>query len=181
MQTLIIGGTSNLGAGLAEKFKNLGSITVTGRELDIASLTHRITLLDMMSDYDIIINNAYCGDNQRSLLLNAFDRYKDTNKIFVNVESIHAWREGNLTKDQIEYATDKLALVTARKHLQKLPRKMKIIGVCPSIIDTTYNKNKQVPKMSIDHAAEIIFGNVVLTIDTDTEVSEIIFQKVRGE
>ena len=51
-------------------------------------------------------------------------------------------REGQLTVDQIAYATDKLALVTARRHLQKLPRQMKIIGICPATVDTKYNASK---------------------------------------
>lgn len=176
MQTLIIGGKRGLGKGLIDQFSELGEVVVTGKELDITNNNCQVILLDMMSIADIIINNAYAGSGQRDLLLTAFSRYSTSSKIFINIESVNAWREGELTPSQIIYATDKLALVSARRHLQKLPRNMSLIGVCPSTIDTEFNKNKNVSKMTISETAKIIFDCAKYAI-SGIEVSEIHIRK----
>ncbi len=177
MRVLVIGGTSGIGASIVKVFKDNGhEVTATGRELDIGSESARHHLVYLMNTADTIVNCAYSGSNQRELLFKAFDEYKDQNKIFINIESANAWREGQLTVDQIAYVTDKLALVTARRHLQKLPRQMKIIGICPATVDTKYNASKNIPKMKVDSVAIIIYNAVTTVLEYGIELSEIHMQ-----
>lgn len=178
MRTLVIGGSRGLGAALVDQFGvgYANTVKYTGSELDISNPESRKILVDYVEEYDVVINNAYCGSGQRDLMLEIFDRYKDTNKVLVNIESMNAWRQGPLNSNQIMYATDKLALVEARRHLQRLPRSLKIIGICPAMIDTEYNKNKPGPKMSAVDVALIVF-NVVQYTRSGIEVLEIHLQR----
>ena len=94
-------------------------------------------------DTNIFINNAYDDYAQISLLYAIFDKWKDQNKLIVNISSLMT--EGTKSFEH-PYTIHKAALDKAHEQLVATKSKVKLLNIKPGWIDTPkvaeYNVNK---------------------------------------
>lgn len=176
----ITGHTSGVGA-ILEQYYRTAPINLllysrsNGYDLNDKSIRDTIIKELIQSKVDIFYNNAYC-DSQVDLLYEVFEAWRHEPKLIVNMCSINHSLTNPKGIPQSRYSVDKHALYNASNHLRTLDRQCKILTVIPGIIDTAYNQNKQVPKMTLTDALDIIIDAVETNTSKTIEIQEIKFE-----
>ena len=150
MKIVITGHTQGLGLAF---FRNFSAHNVIGfsrsNGYNIANLTSRIKILDAIKDADIFINNAYNNydDSQLQLLEEAYNLWKGTNKIIVNVSSRYTTGHEKYCKDK-----EQQDMFCKSKEFT-LPH---IINLKPGLVDT--NRVKHIPGkiLSIEEVVAVL-------------------------
>lgn len=87
MKYAITGHTSGIGKYIYEKLQPniIGFSKSTGYDITIPE--HRFKMIAESEDCDIFINNAHCGFGQVYLFLEIFKKWRNSDKIIINVGS----------------------------------------------------------------------------------------------
>lgn len=125
---IITGHTARIGKYLYEKFP--GSVGMSRSNGWNIGNTEKI--IEAAKDHDVIINNAHGqGFQQTQLLIDLFNAYRDSNKIFINIGTDAAY----LSRWAVVYEAypiEKSALHAAVEHLQNLKHSCKISLIEPN-------------------------------------------------
>lgn len=167
---LIITGTSrDIGAGLAKICKEL-NIDVIEINRSLFDLTDQANLNKIeflvKSTPNIIgcINNSYAeGYGQLETLFKICECFgDDSTKTVISLGSVNKTRQSFDNIGQVKYSIYKTALEDATNRLKILYPKLNIIYETLSMCDTSYNKNKNGIKISIDEISNKIINLIKL-------------------
>ena len=143
---LVIGGTSGIGKGIKDL---LGADEVsksTGFDINHPVETE---------EYDVIVLNSYgeFTSQLKTLLSLAQDH---PNAYFIVIASIKAYstRPDNINK--LMYSVEKSAINNACLQLNEI--NIKACAFNPGYVNTDFNKNKDVPKLSTEYIAKKVQG-----------------------
>ncbi len=150
MKTLVIGHTSGIGEELTQILEADGVSRSTGFDINNRNNDFNYT------PYNTIILNAY-GDftSQLQTLYEIIENdtfNKDT--LVIVISSIKAWNETPTDIFRSKYAVEKGALNHAIRNLNNL--NYNIVSVCPSYVETSFNKGKDLPMMSVQYLALVV-------------------------
>ena len=119
----VTGHTQGIGKQLFERLSPnvIGFSKSTG--YDITNKTDRRKIINQSNDCDIFINNATEGIGQTLLLIDLFNKWKDTNKIIINVGSRIAEFSNAVNQYEfLQYQAEKLILKEMSLRLQGLEK-----------------------------------------------------------
>lgn len=173
---LIIGHTSGIGAGLIYNtpyYITKGVSRSTGYDVN-----NNNTKFDY-SEYSVIILNAY-GDftSQLKTLYNIVENPTFNKKtLIVVISSIKAWNSVPTDLSRSKYAVEKNALNKASSDLNFMG--YSVMTVCPSYVETEFNKNKKVPMLSVDYVANLIWDKITEFHIQGILTKEIIIERVK--
>lgn len=164
MNVAITGHTSGLGLAFFNYFKDkdyrvIGFSRSNG--FDISKKDHRSRILEELDHVDIFVNNAYCtADNsQLELLKSAFDLWKGTGKLIINVSSRY-------TSGLNSYCLAKKEQdIFCQSNEYKLPR---ILNLKPGLIDTPRVKYETGKKMTTDEVISLTDKIINLNVHSIT-------------
>jgi NAD(P)-dependent dehydrogenase (short-subunit alcohol dehydrogenase family) len=164
MKFAITGHTKGLGAALTQQLSYghsvLGFSKSTG--YNITNKEDRTLIIDQSFDCHVFINNAHSGYSQTELLYELWERWKDLDKLIVNISSN--------TTDGIKlhphrYTAEKIALEKANEQLANLKNTCKVsiykfgwIGT--ERVITNYKPEKYIMP---DDAASFIINTIMQT------------------
>lgn len=161
----ITGHTRGLGAELAKLYPDhTGFSLSTG--FDIAKAQCRRDIVQACTDADIIFNNAHSGFYQVDLLYELYDKYRNTDKIIVNISSNSP--ETSIHRPH-KYSVEKMALDVATMQLKSHAR-CRIVVVKPGLFESDRSRNIQGDKMSPRYVAQQIKINL---LDPDISIINI--------
>jgi len=168
MKIAITGHTSGLGKELYDLFDNaIGMSRSNG--YDIAHDIDKV--INESMDCDVFINNAYCGYHQIDLLNKLFDKWKDTDKLIVNIGSCAT---DTIRTFQHPYSIHKLSLEHTCKQLNNIQESTcRVMCIKPSWIDTPAVSSVCVSKMCPAELA--IFIKTLIDQRFNFHISEISF------
>lgn len=145
MKTLVIGHTSGIGEFLTQVLEADGVSRSTGFDIN-----NRNNDFDY-SKYNTIILNAY--GNFCSQLQTLYEIIENPNfnksSLVIVISSIKAWNESPLDISRSKYAVEKAALNKAVRDLDGMG--YNTVSICPSYVKTDFNKDKDVPMMTIEY------------------------------
>lgn len=165
----ITGHTSGIGKAIFKKLSPnaIGFSKSTG--FDIKNKKDLIQVLDKSENCKVFINNAYDDFAQSNLLIEAFFRWKDTNKTIINVGSQIAEDNCNVKLHPdvklLRYQMHKASLKKLCQDLNNYGSKIKIKYVwfgyvaTEKILDKYPNMPKQM-LISVDEAANKIINSI---------------------
>ena len=164
MLVAITGHESGLGKALYNVFDNtLGFDITNGYDIN-----NYLQILDEADHCDVFINNAYSGFSQVNLLEELFNRWRNSNKIIVNISSVAPNYNTDYETFRL-YPTHKLALDDACYRLQGISKSCKVINIKPHFIDTNMSKEFEGEKLDPLYVATEI-KEIVLTKNNLTTV-----------
>jgi len=132
MKVAITGHTSGIGKELANVFSDyIGFSRKNG--YDLHNRIVREKMYAEIGDCDIFFNNADIGWNQSALLYELWDKWKDTNKIIVNIGSDSADYNQPIARP---YNIQKRALQDACLQMQQSNQLCKVVLLKPGYVDT---------------------------------------------
>lgn len=132
MKVGITGHTSGIGLALAEVYPDhIGFSRSNG--YDLFDKSSRERMLAEIDSCDVFINNAPIGWQQINLLYELWEKWKDTDKIIVNIGSNSGDYVQNLAKP---YSVQKKALQDACLQLQHSNQPCKVVLIKPGYVDT---------------------------------------------
>lgn len=146
MKIAITGHTSGLGKTLVLKLKKNHQIIGFNRKNIPIEDYKKIVKASL--DCDIFINNAHTYFYQTLLLKEIFDKWKNKNKIIVNI--ISRSKYPNISNGFL-YSSSKASLSHLSHSLRfKTEKKCKIIDICPGLI------NSKIDSLTYKETADII-------------------------
>lgn len=149
MKVAITGHTTGIGLSLTRVFIDfLGFSRKTG--YDLHNRIIREKMYSEISDCDVFINNANLGWNQSVLLYEIWEKWKDKDKLIINIGSVAADYNQTISTP---YNIQKRALQDACLQLQQESRLCKIVLVKPGYVDTPVVKHVKAAKMDPDELA----------------------------
>jgi hypothetical protein len=152
MKVAITGHTSGIGNSLTGVFPDfIGFSRKNG--YDLHNISIRGKMYTEIEDCDIFINNADLGWNQTKLLYELWDRWKDKDKLIVNIGSTAADYNQPIARP---YNIQKRALQDACLQLQQAQQSCKVMLVKPGYVDT--------PRVQQINATKMDPGEVALYI-----------------
>lgn len=168
MKYAITGHTSGIGLCVFNKLTPcvVGFSRTNG--YDITAKKDIIRILEESDKCDVFINNAYADFGQSNLLLEAFKKWKDTEKTIINVGSHIAENNVNLkflrSTDLLEYQMHKTSLKRLCEDLNAYGAQIKIKYVSFSYVktDKIISKYPNMPShkfISVNDAADQIINS----------------------
>lgn len=152
MKTAITGHTSGLGLALAEAFPDsIGFSRSNGYDLNLHST--RMKMYGEIDGCDVFINNAPINWNQTALLYELWEKWKNRDKIIVNIGSDAADYTQNIARP---YNVQKKSLQDACLQLQHASQPCKVVLIRPSYIDTPRVSHINASKMDPKELAQFI-------------------------
>ena len=162
MKVAITGHTSGIGLALSKTF--LGSVGFSkSNGFDLHKPFERQRMYGLIGDCDVFINNADLGWDQTVLLYELWEKWKDKEKIIVNIGSEAADQKKNFAR---QYNVHKLALQEACLQLQQADQPCKVVLVKPGYVDTPRVKNILATKMDPSELASYIKGLIEMNHST---------------
>lgn len=157
MKIVITGHTKGIGKSLERQLDLnghwvLGFSRSTGH--DIGTASGREQILAAMDDADVLVNNAYHATGQFELLKAATEKWKDTTKLIVNINS-KAVDADVVLPNMIEYveAKKKQLEFMAERRLQARPQ---LLNVVLGLVDTDMASVFAAKKVSPAHIASML-------------------------
>ena len=156
----ITGHTRGLGKALCDKIPTpvLGFSRSNG--YDIRLQVDRSRIIDEVSNCDIFINCAYCGDDsQTTLLYELYSSWKNKDKLIINIGSETT---SGIKKKEWMYTAHKSSLHKASEQLSYLNNPCKVVNFKFGYIGVervlkTYNPKEYILP---EHAAQFILDNI---------------------
>jgi NAD(P)-dependent dehydrogenase (short-subunit alcohol dehydrogenase family) len=140
MKVGITGHTKGIGKEISEYFlKNSYEVVGFSRSsgYDISKEIDRNKILEQLDHFDIFVNNAYNNfdDSQLIILESIIDKWKDREKIIINVssrwtDSDHPYSLGKLSLDKVceKYKNSKVYIINLKPGLTDTERVKSMIG-----------------------------------------------------
>ncbi|MBV36227.1 MAG: hypothetical protein CMP47_12385 [Rickettsiales bacterium] len=161
----ITGHTRGLGAELAKLYPDhIGFSLSQGYDIGDYDCRHRI--VQECADVDIIFNNAHSGFYQVDLLYQLYEKYRNTDKIIVNISSNSP--ETSIHRPH-KYSVEKMALDVATMQLKSHAR-CRIVVAKPGLFESNRSLHIEGEKMSPRFVAQQIKVNL---LDPDTSIINI--------
>lgn len=165
-KVLIITGTvRDIGQGLKKVCleRNIDVIDINRTQYDLtcqSSFNEITSLLRNIPNIIGCINNSYAaGYGQLEFLFYICEYFgNDSTKTIINLGSINKNRSLFDNVNQVKYSTYKLALEDATNKLKILYPKLNILYETLPMCDTSYNKNKEGIKISIEQISNNIIN-----------------------
>ena len=161
MKFAITGHTKGLGLALTKtpQVENnyIGFSTSTGFDINLP--TDRLKIIEMASDCDVFINNAYSGHAQTDLLYDIFKEWRDKKRIIINIGSDTTTG----TKNYIwSYSAHKASLEKASEQLSflKTPCQVMLIKFGWIGSERVLNKFKPLSHIALEDAAAFILDQI---------------------
>lgn len=162
MRVAITGHTSGLGKALSCVFSDfVGFSRKNG--YDLRNYAEREKMYNEITECDVFINNANLGWNQSILLYELWEKWKDKNKIIVNIGSDAADYSQTVARP---YNIQKRSLQDACLQLQQAFQPCKVMLIKPGYIDTPSVQHIMATKMDPEELALYIRGLVELKNST---------------
>jgi hypothetical protein len=155
---IITGHTSNIGKAIYDKYPALGLSRTNGYDIND---TMEIIDIIRKNNPKVFINNAYSGIAQSNILLGIYENNLSCKVI--SMGSMSVYRQDAKSKAQIQYSSDKLHLKHTHEHLKRNGFNSVLIEL--GMVDTSYNKDKDVKKVSIEEVLRIM--HICLTENID--------------
>tara|TARA_B100000315_G_scaffold244325_1_gene268735 strand:+ start:282 stop:833 length:552 start_codon:yes stop_codon:yes gene_type:complete len=161
MKIAITGNTSGLGKVLASKLKKNHQIMGFSRKNIPIENYNEIVKASL--NCDVFINNAHTFFYQTLLLQAIFNKWKNKNKIIVNI--ISRSKYPNISEGFL-YSSSKASLSHLSHSLRfKTEKKCKIIDICPGLINSkidslTYNETADIIIWCINQPKHIEIGEI---------------------
>ena len=118
MKVALTGHTSGIGKAIFERLSPNAKGFSRSTGYDINNYADRVRIIEEATDCDIFINNA-SGNGQTYLAIELFRKWKDTNKIIINVGSkiaeMFVLPDDKL--DQLQFQAEKIMLKEMSKRL----------------------------------------------------------------
>lgn len=154
MKIAITGHTSGIGLYLSKIFPEfIGFSRSNG--YDLHKSYDRLRMFDEAIDCNVFINNADLGWDQTVLLYELWEKWKDKEKIIVNIGSEASDSKKIFARP---YNVQKLALQEACLQLQQAHQPCKVVLVKPGYIDTPRVAHINAIKMDPEELALYIKG-----------------------
>ena len=132
MKVAITGHTSGIGRALSTVFQdNVGFSKKNG--YDLHNRIIREKMYNEIADCDVFINNADLGWNQSVLLYELWEKWKDKDKLIINIGSDAADYNQTVARP---YNIQKRSLQDACLQLQQASQPCKVVLVKPGYVDT---------------------------------------------
>lgn len=158
MKIAITGHSKGLGKALFEKFPN--ALGLSTAQCDIQNVN---SLIELIKDSDVFINNAYSGFKQTEILNELFNLWKYENKTIVNIVSRSKYP--NISKGYL-YSASKASLSHLSNSLRFISdKKCRIIDINPGLLQS------DLPSLSYSETADII--EYVIKLPFHIEVGEL--------
>lgn len=162
----ITGHTSGIGKYIHENTICQGFTKSSGYDISISEDRQKI-IKNIQDTVNIFINNAFSNKNffaQTEMLYDIAEHWTDDNdKIIVNISSINADLRNPRDFIRSKYGTVKRSQDNAIEHLRQLC-KCRIINIKPGVVNTPYNKEKDVPKLEppeiLDEIFHAVYNNI---------------------
>lgn len=152
MKVAITGHTSGIGKALTNVF--LDSVGFSRKNgYDLHNRFIREKMYNEISDCDVFINNADLGWNQSVLLYELWEKWKDKDKLIVNIGSDAADYNQSIARP---YNIQKRALQDACLQLQQASQPCKVVLVKPGYVDTPRVQHITATKMDPKELAPYI-------------------------
>lgn len=162
MKVAITGHTKGIGKALSEVFPEyIGYSRKTGHDLNNRVIREK--MFNEIIDCDIFINNANIGWNQSVLLYELWEKWKEKDKLIVNIGSIAADYNQYVARP---YNIQKKSLQDACMQLQHAQQPCKVVLVKPGYVDTPAVQNITATKMDPKELALYIKELVELRYST---------------
>jgi hypothetical protein len=167
----ITGHTKGLGnyifKSLSENHNVVGLSTSNGYDINDTN-----TIIDLIKDSEVFINNAYFKDCQSILFESLFNIWKDTNKLIININSSIV-NENTIDDSLLEYHSyksnfKKIVNDTILNHPNK---KVRIMNIYPSTLESNYFYSG-LNKIDNNYIASLI--NWVIEQKNDVEMRDVV-------
>jgi len=168
METIIITGhTRGIGKALYDKFKKEGHNTIgvsASTGFDIGNTIKQQEILEMATECNIFVNNAYHPTGQIELLSSIIEKWKGLDKMIINIGSKgslidpdHSLLNNTSFKDYVESKIKQNDLI--KKHQRKgFPQ---ILNVLPGVVNTEMALHLNSPKkMNPIDLADLIYSMI---------------------
>jgi short-subunit dehydrogenase len=163
MKIAITGHTSGIGQALYNKFTEHGH-TVIGfsrsNNFDITDSEKRDQIVQLATDFDVFINNAWAPYSQTDLLNQMIVNSKHQKKIIVNISSLASLLDRNIYNFHDQYISDKKNQNSICNRTITAPYKLKVLNLIVGFVDTPMSKDYNVPKIDPVHLANFLVHTI---------------------
>jgi hypothetical protein len=155
MRVAITGHTAGIGKAIADIFPS-PILFSKSTGYDIEQQADRVKIINESAECDVFINNAHIDFGQECLLLEAWEKWKDTNKIIINIGSVSADYVHNNAYVHHRYAIQKQALESSCKYMAQSGKPCKVVLIKPGYVDTQRVSHVSTPKIDVNEFAMYI-------------------------